>query len=94
MSVTCYPMRGNQLLVSATRWPGGPRYILKLLFGENHKIAKNSTTTKARENISTYLKSLEFLKIFDAYLTKFKHTQILLNNISHRFLLTTKLFTG
>jgi hypothetical protein len=94
MFVTCYPMRGNQLLVSATRWPGGPRYILQLLFGENHIIAKNSTITKARENISTDLESLEFLKIVDACFTKFEHTHILLNKINHRFLLTTKLFTG
>jgi len=27
---------------------------------KNHKIAKNSTTTKARENISADLESLEF----------------------------------
>jgi hypothetical protein len=27
---------------------------------KNHKIAKNSTTTKAREKISTFLESLEF----------------------------------
>jgi len=27
-------------------------------------------------------------------LTKFKNNQILLNKIGHRFLLTTKLFTG
>jgi hypothetical protein len=48
-------MRGNQL-------PGGsivPRYILQLLFFvKNHKIAKNSTTTQAREKISTDLESL------------------------------------
>jgi hypothetical protein len=46
-------------------------YVMK-----NHKIANNSTTTEAREKISTYLKSLEFLKIFDVHLTKF---EILLN---------------
>jgi len=61
---------------------------------KNHKIAKNSTTTKAREKNSTDMESLEFKTFFDACLTKFKNNQILLNKISHRFLLTTKLFTG
>jgi hypothetical protein len=38
----------------------GPRYVLQLLLSENQKIAKNSTTTKAREKkISTDLESLE-----------------------------------
>jgi len=45
---------------------------------KNHKIAKNSTTTKAREKISTDLESLEFEKFFDVGLTKFKNNQILL----------------
>jgi hypothetical protein len=39
------------------------------------------------------LESLEFKKI-DVGLTKFKNDKILLYEISHRFLLTTKLFTG
>jgi hypothetical protein len=60
---------------------------------KNHKISKNSTTAKAREKISTDLESLEFYKFFDACFTKFKKNQILLNKISHRFLLATKLFT-
>jgi hypothetical protein len=59
---------------------------------KHHKIAKNSTTPKAREKISTDLKTLEFYK-FDVCLTKFKNNQILFNNISHRCLLTTKPFT-
>jgi len=58
---------------------------------KNHKIAKNSTTTKAREKISADLEFLEFYKFFDVCLTKFKSNHILLNKISHRFLLTTKL---
>jgi hypothetical protein len=61
---------------------------------KNHKIAKNSATTKAGAKISTDLESSEFQKIFDECLTKFKHKQILRNKISHRFLLTSKLFTG
>jgi hypothetical protein len=58
---------------------------------KNREIAKNSTATTAREKISTYLESLEF---FDVCLTKFQSNPILLNKISHRFLPTTKLFTG
>jgi hypothetical protein len=42
----------------------GFKYVLQLLFSENQKIADYSTTTKAREKISTYLESLEFLEIF------------------------------
>jgi hypothetical protein len=61
---------------------------------KNHKIDKNSTTTKAREKISTDLESLEFQKFFDVCLTKFKNNLILLYKIGHRFLLTTKLFIG
>jgi hypothetical protein len=59
-------------------------YVVK-----NYKIAKHSTTTKGREKISADLESLEF---FDIGFTKFKNNQILPNNISHRFLQTTKLF--
>ncbi len=58
---------------------------------KNHKIANNSTTTKAREKISTDLESLEFEKFFDACFTKLENYPILPNKISHRFLLTTKL---
>jgi hypothetical protein len=37
----------------------GPRYVLQLYFVKNHQIVNNSTTTKAREKISTDLQSLE-----------------------------------
>jgi len=43
---------------------------------KHHKIAKNSTTTKAREKIRTDLKSSEFYKFVDACLTKFKRNKI------------------
>ncbi len=56
---------------------------------KNHKIAENSAITKAREKLSTDLESLEFYKFFDVCFTKFKNNEILLNIISHRFLLTT-----
>ncbi len=57
-------------------------------FVKYHKIANNSATTEAREKISTYLESLEFL---DGCLTKFKkkNYETLFNKNSHRFLVTT-----
>jgi hypothetical protein len=42
-------------------------YLMK-----NHKIVKNSTTTKAKEKISTVSESLEF-KFFDVCLTRYKN---------------------
>jgi hypothetical protein len=69
----------------------GPRYILQLLFSANYKIANNSATTEARENISSDLISLELNK---KHLAKFENHQILLNKISQRFQVTAKLFSG
>ncbi len=49
---------------------------------KNHKIiAWNSTTTKAGEKISTYF------EFFGVCLTKLNNNKLLLNKISHRFLL-------
>jgi hypothetical protein len=47
-----------------------------------HEIARNSTTTEAREKNSTEFESSEFKKKIDACLAKFKNIQILLNNIN------------
>ncbi len=63
-------------------------------FVKNHTIGNNSTTTKAREKISTDLESLEIQKFFDVCLTKFENNLLLLNKIGQRFILTTKLFIG
>jgi hypothetical protein len=71
----------------------GPRYVWPLLLVKNHKIADCSTAAKAKEKISKYLESFKFAKKTDVHLTKFKNNQILLNKISHKFLVTTKLFT-
>jgi len=60
---------------------------------KNHKIANNSALSEAGEKISKDLESLELKKI-DACFTSFKDTYILLNNITFRFLVTTKLCTG
>ncbi len=67
-----------------------PDIFCNLYFVKNHKIANKLVTTKAREKISTDLESLNL----DVRLLKFIYNQILLNKIGHRFLLTTKLFTG
>ncbi len=56
---------------------------------KNHKIIYYSANTEAGEKISTDLESLEFQKFFDVFLTKLKNNQILLNKISHRFLVST-----
>ncbi len=61
---------------------------------KSHKIANNSATTLAKEKIRTVLESLESQKSFDVGLTKFENYQILLNKISHGFLVTPKLFSG
>jgi hypothetical protein len=58
---------------------------------KNNQIANNSTTTEAREIIAQIWNPYKF---FDACLTKFRNNQNLLNKISHKFLLTTKLFIG
>jgi hypothetical protein len=70
-----------------------PRFCYFYLV-KNQKITKNSTATEAREKISADLESLDFSKNFDACVTIFKNNRILLYKIGHRFLLTTKLFTG
>jgi hypothetical protein len=48
---------------------------------KNHKIAKSSTTSDAREKISTDLKSSDFYKYFDRRMTNFKNNQTLHNKI-------------
>ncbi len=71
-----------------------PRYGFNFYLVKSHIIVSNSATTEAREKISTDLKSLPFKKFFDVRLTKFENHQILLNKISHRFLVTSELFSG
>jgi hypothetical protein len=65
-----------------------PDLLCNFYLVKSHKIANNSATTEGREKISTDL------KFFGICLTKFENYQILPNKISHRFPLTTKLFTG
>ncbi len=59
---------------------------------DGHKIAHNTTTSKAREKNKHRFEILIILENFDACLTKLKNNQILLTKISHRFQVTTKLF--
>ncbi len=70
-----------------------PDMFCNFYFVKNHKIVKNSTTTKAIEKLRTDLESIEFLKNVMHVLLNLKKNQILLNKISHGFLLATKLFT-
>ncbi len=53
---------------------------------KNHKIANNSTITKAREKNKYRFGILNILEIID-------NNQTLLYKISHRFLVQTKVFT-
>jgi hypothetical protein len=75
----------------AARFPG---MFCNFYLAKNHKIDRNSTTTIAREKNKRRYGIFKILEFFNVCLTKFKNNQILLNKISHRFLLTTKLFTG
>jgi hypothetical protein len=61
---------------------------------KNHRNADNSTTAKATEKTSSHFGIFRILDIFYVCLTEFKNNQILLDKISHRFLVTTKLFSG
>jgi len=62
-----------------------PNMLCNFYLVKNHKIASNSATTEAREKKHIF----GILKIFVFYicLTKFRNNRILLNKISHRFLL-------
>jgi hypothetical protein len=51
----------------------GPRYVFQLLFSENNKIAKNSTTTQTREKNRHRFGIQIILVIFYACLTKLKN---------------------
>ncbi len=55
---------------------------------KNHKFAPKPA--KAIDIVSVQLESIKLYKFFDACLTKFKNNPILLHNISHIFLQTTK----
>jgi hypothetical protein len=58
---TTEAMRGIQLPVSAARRQHSSQMCFEtFIWRKNHKIDKNSTTTKAREKIRTDLESLEF----------------------------------
>ncbi len=71
-----------------------PDMFCDIYLVKGRKIANNSAITETREKIITYLESVEFWKLFDICLTNFENYQILINKISHRFLVTSKLFTG
>jgi hypothetical protein len=85
--------RINQLTFSVARWQDVSHILFAAFIYFNCKIVKTPTATKAREEISTYLESLEF-EIFYVHLTIFQSNQILLHKISHRSLAETKLIIG
>jgi hypothetical protein len=61
-----------------------------IIYCKISKLLKTQQLLKLEKKINTALELFEF---FGACLIKFKNNQILLIKISHRFLLTTKLFT-
>ncbi len=71
-----------------------PDMFCKFYFVKNHKIASNSVNTEPQEKISADQESFEFWKKIGAHWTKFENYQILIHKISHRFLVTIKLFSG
>jgi hypothetical protein len=68
----------------------GPRYVFQLLFSEKNV---NVLKTQQPQNLVVKLAQIWNSQNFIKCLTKFKNNQILLNKISHRFLMTTKLYT-
>jgi hypothetical protein len=56
---------------------------------KSHKIADNSESSEARYEISIDVESLKILKKIYVGLIKVENYQILLDKISHRFLVTT-----
>jgi hypothetical protein len=63
--------------------PWVPGMFCNFYLMKNHKIVYNSTMTAAIGKICTDLEFLEFKKIIDVGLTKFKNKQILFNQIIH-----------
>jgi hypothetical protein len=80
----------NQLPDYMPRWQHGSHICFEPFI--EWKII-NSANTELREIISTDFKFWENLIKFFVRLSKFKNHQILHNKISHRFLVTAKLFT-
>jgi hypothetical protein len=72
----------------------GLRYVVLLLSVNSHKIDNNSTTTKAREKKLSHIWNPNNFRHFLIYVTRFENNKLLLDKISQRFLLTTKLFNG
>jgi hypothetical protein len=70
-----------KLIISATRWRQGFWDMFRNFRAvKNHKSVNNSTTTRARENISSLLESMEFYKFLDLFLTKVKAITFYLMN--------------
>jgi hypothetical protein len=85
----------KSLLGTKHSGPGGstgPRYVLQLFLSQkSQKLLKSQQPLNLEKKIITVLESFDFLCVFDKII---KNNQILLNTISHRVILKTKLFTG
>ncbi len=86
-------IRVNKLPVTAG-WQHQSRICFAaFIYWKSAELLITKHPLKLEEKISADLESLELKKI-DVGLAKFKNDKILLYEISHRFLLTTKLFIG
>jgi hypothetical protein len=98
-----WQIRINQLPLSAARWwqvykKWFANFVSEKLqkmsiMQQPMKIEKIWITNEDRKNKHRF-GIIRNLRIFDACLTGLKNNKILLNNISHRFLITDKLFIG
>ncbi len=70
-----------------------PDMFFNFYLVKNHKIANKSATTETTEKNKHTFGIHRMLEFFVACLTKFENGQILCHKISHRFLVTTKLFS-
>jgi hypothetical protein len=67
---------------------------LQLLLSKNNKIAYNSTTSGGREKNKRIFEILAILEKNSTYFTHLNNDQILSREVSHRYLVTAKLFAG
>jgi hypothetical protein len=70
-----------------------PDMFINLYLVKRYSIAYNSATTEVRVQLSTDLNYQGENKIDECF-TKFENYQILLNKISHRFLVTNSYLVG
>jgi hypothetical protein len=69
-----------------------PTYVLQPLFSEKSQNCQKPNNHQSQRKNKQRFEILRISEIIDVFLTKFENYKILRNKISHRFLVTTKLF--